>query len=49
MIKNNRDDDDCDINNEKDLCLSFIEYFEIFYNLSFEVNKNIFLSVKKIN
>ena len=52
-IKNNwNDDDDCDnnnINNEKDFCFSFIESFENSYNLSFEVDKIIFLSLKKIN
>ncbi len=47
--ENNRDDDESDISNEKDLCLSFIESFEISHNLSFDVDKNTSLSVKKID
>lgn len=48
--ENNRvdDDNDNDINNKKDLCLSFIESFESLKNLSFEVDENTFLSLKKI-
>ncbi len=48
--ENNRDDNDdnSNINNKKDLCLSFIESFESFQNLSFKVNKNTSLSLEKI-
>ena len=48
MAENNRNDDDSDINNEKYLCLSFIESFENPHNLSLEVDKNTSLSLKKI-
>ncbi len=47
--ENNRDDDDSDITNEKDLCLSFIESFENSRNLSFEIKKNTSFSLKKID
>jgi len=46
---NNRGGDDSDINNEEDLCLSFIESFETPHNLSSEADKNTSLSVKKID
>ncbi len=42
------DDDDSDINNKKDLCLSFIKSFESFQNLSFKVDENTSLSLEKI-
>ena len=48
-IKNIRGDDDSDIKNEKDLCLLFIESCESLRNLSFEIEKNTSLSLKKIN
>ncbi len=47
--ENNWDDDDNDITNEKDLCLSFIESFKNSRNLSFEIEKNTSLSLKKID
>ncbi len=47
--ENNWDDDDNDITNEKDLCLSFIKSFKNSRNLSFEIEKNTSLSLKKID
>ena len=47
--ENNRDDNDSDITNEKDLCLSFIESFENSCNLLFEIKKNTSFSLKKID
>ena len=48
-IKNIRDDDDSDIKNKKDLYLLFIEPYESLRNLSFEIEKNTSLLLKKIN
>lgn len=49
-VKNNRDDnDDNNINNEKDLCLLFIESCESLCNLTFEIEKNTHLLLKRID
>ncbi len=45
--ENNRDDDDSNINNEKDLYFSFIESFRSHRISSCEIEKNTFFSLKK--
>ncbi len=47
--ENNRGDDDSDINNEKDVCFSFIESIESSHNLSFEIEKSTSISREKID